>query len=160
MFSTSVIAFTYRLLLASPGSFAPHPVTLRQLQYLVAVADSRSFRRAAAACHVSQPSLSAQVAQAERALGVKLFERDRRRVLPHPGGRGAAGPGPASLLLAADDLVAAGAAAGRSAGRARCGSGSSPPSRPICCPGSCPALRRAYRKLMVLWHEDRTGELR
>jgi len=45
---------------------APYPVTLRQLQYLVAVAEARSFRRAAEACRVSQPSLSAQVAEVRR----------------------------------------------------------------------------------------------
>src|SRR6267378_3174362 len=56
------------------------PVSLRQLQYIVAVADRGSFRRAAEACHVAQPSLSAQVAVAERALGVQLFERTGRRV--------------------------------------------------------------------------------
>src|SRR5258708_32866509 len=56
------------------------PVSLRQLQYIVAVADRGSFRRAADACHVAQPSLSAQVAVAERALGVQLFERTGRRV--------------------------------------------------------------------------------
>src|SRR5688500_10833216 len=59
----------------------PHPYTLRQLQYAVAVADSLSFRKAAERCHVSQPSLSAQLAQLEDVLGVRLFERDRRRVL-------------------------------------------------------------------------------
>ena len=56
------------------------PVSLRQLQYIVAVADRGSFRRAAEACFVAQPSLSAQVAVAERALGVQLFERTGRRV--------------------------------------------------------------------------------
>src|SRR5580704_1780935 len=56
------------------------PVSLRQLQYIVAVAEHGSFRRAADVCHVSQPSLSAQVAVAERALGVQLFERTSRRV--------------------------------------------------------------------------------
>src|SRR5882672_6358111 len=56
------------------------PISLRQLQYIVAVADRGSFRRAAEACHVAQPSLSAQVAVAERALGVQLFERTGRRV--------------------------------------------------------------------------------
>ena len=62
-------------------SLAPHPFTLRQLQYVVAVADALSFRKAAESCHVSQPSLSAQLAQLETVLGVRLFERDRRRVL-------------------------------------------------------------------------------
>src|SRR5262250_3390885 len=61
---------------------SPHPCTLRQLQYAVAVEDTRSFRRAADLCAVSQPSLSAQVAQLESSLGVTLFERSRRGVLP------------------------------------------------------------------------------
>src|SRR6202022_1120136 len=60
------------------------PVSLRQLQYLVAVADHGSFRRAADACHVAQPSLSAQVGVAEQALGVQLFERTGRRVRVPP----------------------------------------------------------------------------
>ena len=68
-------------------SFAPHPASLRQLQYAVAVADTRSFRARPSMCGVSQPSLSAQLAQLEGALGVRLFERDRRRVLLTPGGR-------------------------------------------------------------------------
>src|ERR1700724_2292512 len=55
------------------------PVSLRQLQYIVAVAELANFRRAAEACHVAQPSLSAQVGVAEQALGVQLFERTRRR---------------------------------------------------------------------------------
>ena len=54
---------------------APHPFTLRQLQYGLAVAEHRSFRKAAEACAVAQPSLSAQVAQLESALGVRIFER-------------------------------------------------------------------------------------
>ncbi len=65
---------------------SPHPVTVRQLQYIVAVAERRSFRRAATECHVSQPSLSVQIAQGEGALGVRVFERDRRHVLVTPAG--------------------------------------------------------------------------
>ena len=49
---------------------APHPLSLRQLQYAVAVAETGSFRRAAKLCGVSQPSLSAQLSQLENALGV------------------------------------------------------------------------------------------
>src|SRR5688572_5549245 len=70
-----------------PMRSAPHPFSLRQLQYAVAVGDTLSFRRAAERCHVSQPSLSAQLAQLEDLLGVRLFERDRRGVLPTPAGK-------------------------------------------------------------------------
>ncbi len=52
--------------------------TLRQLQYAVAVADTGGFGSAATACGVSQPSLSAQVAKLEHALGLQLFERHAR----------------------------------------------------------------------------------
>ena len=64
----------------------PPRFTLRQLQYAVAVADTLSFRRASEACGVSQPSLSAQLGELEGALGARLFERDRRRVLPTAAG--------------------------------------------------------------------------
>src|SRR5262249_58397968 len=80
------------------------PASLRQLQYAVAVADTRSFRRAAERCGVSQPSLSAQLAQLEGALGVRLFERDRRRVLPTPAGEGLIERA-RRVLVDADDLV-------------------------------------------------------
>lgn len=48
-------------------NLGPYPFTLRQLQYAVAVAESLSFRKAAESCHVSQPSLSAQLATTTRA---------------------------------------------------------------------------------------------
>jgi LysR family hydrogen peroxide-inducible transcriptional activator len=58
--------------------------TLRQLEYLIAVADVGTFGAAAEAVHVSQPAMSAQIAELEQKLGVTLFERDRRgaRVTP------------------------------------------------------------------------------
>ncbi|MCC6921372.1 MAG: LysR family transcriptional regulator [Alphaproteobacteria bacterium] len=52
----------------------------RPLQYFVAVARERSFSRAAARLHVSQPSLSAQLRELERRLGFALFERTSRHV--------------------------------------------------------------------------------
>ena len=60
--------------------------TIRQLESLVAVAEHRSFRKAAAALGISQPGLSAQVQGAESLLAVQVFERDRRSVLVTPAG--------------------------------------------------------------------------
>src|SRR6266567_975201 len=84
----------------------PHAFTLRQLQYAVAVAEALSFRKAAERCHVSQPSLSAQLAQLEDVLGVRLFERDRRRVLITAAGHEVIARA-RRVLLEADDLVEA-----------------------------------------------------
>ncbi|MCC7461106.1 MAG: LysR family transcriptional regulator [Gammaproteobacteria bacterium] len=53
---------------------------LKDLRYLVAVADTRHFGRAAARCHVSQPTLSAQLRKLEGYLGVQLVERAPRRI--------------------------------------------------------------------------------
>ena len=51
-------------------------MNLRDLEYAVCLAGEGQFRRAAARCHVSQPTLSAQIAKLEDQLGVQLFERD------------------------------------------------------------------------------------
>ena len=58
--------------------------TLRQLQYIVATAETGRFSDAAEKLHVSQPSLSAQIADAEAHLGATIFERGRHgaRVTP------------------------------------------------------------------------------
>ena len=55
-------------------------MNLRDLQYVVAVADHGHFGRAAAACNVSQPTLSGQILKLEEELGVRLFERQGRAV--------------------------------------------------------------------------------
>lgn len=55
-------------------------ITLRDIEYLLAVAKFGHFAKAAEACHVSQPALSTQVRKFEERLGVKIFERDNRSV--------------------------------------------------------------------------------
>lgn len=61
--------------------------TLTQLEYVVAVDQCRHFGRAAALCHVSQPTLSTQLQKLEQELGVVLFDRNKQPVLPTEEGR-------------------------------------------------------------------------
>ena len=58
------------------------PMNLRDLRYLLAVAEHAHFGRAAQACGVSQPTLSVQLRKLEEQLGVTLFERGGRTVAP------------------------------------------------------------------------------
>lgn len=57
-------------------------LTLRQLQYLVAVADTGRFGIAAERLNVAQPSLSAQIAECEAALDLRIFDRGRNGAKP------------------------------------------------------------------------------
>lgn len=59
-------------------------MNLRDLRYLLAVAEHEHFGRAAEACEVSQPTLSVQIRKLESLLGVALFERTSRAVIPTP----------------------------------------------------------------------------
>ncbi|WP_439287346.1 DNA-binding transcriptional regulator OxyR [Lonepinella sp. BR2357] len=56
-------------------------MNIRDLEYLVALAEYKHFRRAADACHVSQPTLSGQIRKLEDELGIVLLERTSRKVL-------------------------------------------------------------------------------
>lgn len=59
---------------------------LRQLEYVVAVAEELNFTRAAARCHIVQSGLSFQIAKLERELGTPIFERTSRTVRLSPAG--------------------------------------------------------------------------
>ena len=133
------------------------PISLRQLQYIVAVAELGSFRRAAETCHVAQPSLSAQVAVAERALGLQLFERTGRRVRVPP----AAAPLVAQarrILMAAGDLHELARQLGDPF-RGTLRLGVIPTISPYLLPDLAPALARDYPQLTVDWSEERTARL-
>jgi len=135
----------------------PHPFSVRQLQYAVAVADARSFSEAAARCRVSQPSLSAQIAQLEDGLGTRLFERDRRKVLLTRAGEQILERARV-VLREVDDLVdLAQRSTDPLASTIRLGV--IPTLSPYLIPCIRPALRRAYPKLTLLWVEDKTEVL-
>lgn len=59
-------------------------MNLRDLEYLLAVAETRHFGHAADRCHVSQPTLSGQIKKLEQTLGVRLFERSNKKVTVTP----------------------------------------------------------------------------
>lgn len=61
--------------------------TITQLQYIVTVEKLRHFGNAAKACHVSQPSLSSQIHKVEQEVGVVIFDRAKKPVLPTEKGR-------------------------------------------------------------------------
>ena len=64
----------------------PRP-SVKQLEYFSAVARHGSFRRASENLGISQPTITAQVAQLEKTLGVSLFERGRSGATLSPAGR-------------------------------------------------------------------------
>ena len=62
-------------------------MNLRSLEYFITVADELHFNRAADRCGVSQPALSIQLKKLEDELGIKLFERNNKRIIITPGGQ-------------------------------------------------------------------------
>jgi DNA-binding transcriptional LysR family regulator len=63
-----------------------HPMNIRRLQHLVALADEGNFRRAAERVHLSQPAFSRSIQAAEAELGLKLFDRGTLEVKTTPAG--------------------------------------------------------------------------
>jgi LysR family hydrogen peroxide-inducible transcriptional activator len=129
-------------------------VNLRDLQYLVAVGEHRHFGRAAEACFVSQPTLSAQIKKLEAELGVPLVERNPRRVrLTEAGARVVERA--RVILSEADDIVAiARQAQDPEAGQLRLGL--FPTLAPYLLPHVVPELHRRFPRLELLLVEERT----
>jgi DNA-binding transcriptional LysR family regulator len=75
-------------------------MTLRQLEYLIAVIDEGSFGRAAPRLYVSQPTLSQQIRALEAEVGGQLLERLARGVRPTPAGEALLPPARAALAAA------------------------------------------------------------
>lgn len=131
-------------------------LSLRQLQYVVAVADTLGFRRAAERCGVSQPTLSAQVQHLEEVLGVLLFERDRRRVLLTAAGEEVVTRA-RRVLVETEDLVAvATRARDPFAGTFRVGV--IPTIAPYFLPEVTQVLAAEYPSLRLIFREEKTAD--
>lgn len=131
--------------------------SIRQLECLVAVADSRSFRRAATTLGISQPALSAQVQTAEQVLGLQVFERDRRSVLITPAGEDVVNRAREALIA----VDAVGDAA-RQRGEPLVGSlrmGVIPTIAPYWLPALLPEVHRRFPRLELILREDQTSRL-
>lgn len=132
-------------------------MTLRDLEYFVALADTRHFGQAAERCHVTQPTLSMQIAKLEQELGTPLFERGKRRVgLTHAGKQILARAG--SVLDGIQEIrdLARGAA-GELAGPLYLGV--IPTVGPYLLPHLLPELKAIYPKVKLFLREDITRNL-
>lgn len=131
--------------------------TLRQLRYLVAVVDRCHFGQAAAACNVSQSTLSAGIQELEDLLGAPLLERTKRTVVPTALGRDVADRS-RDLLKGAEELMdVAQAAREPMAGPLRLGV--IPTVGPFLLPRALPRLRETFPKLQLYLREDQTARL-
>jgi LysR family hydrogen peroxide-inducible transcriptional activator len=129
--------------------------TLRQLSYLVALAEHRHFGRAADACFVTQSTLSAGLQEMEALLGVTLVERTKRRVMLTPVGAEVAARA-RRLLSDAEELADAARAAGEPlSGPLRLGV--IPTIAPYLLPRVLPGLRERFPRLKLHLREDHTA---
>jgi len=131
-------------------------LSLRQLEYVVAVADTLGFRRAAERVGVSQPTLSAQIQQLEGVLGISLFERDRRGVLLTAAGEEVVARARRVLVEVEDLLASATRARDPFVGTFRVGV--IPTIAPYYLPEVTAVLAGAFPRLRLVFREEKTEE--
>lgn len=132
-------------------------MNLRDLRYLVAVAEQRHFGKAAEACFVTQPTLSTQIKKLEEFLGVQLIERSNRQVMLTAVGERVVERA-RRVLHDVDDLVEfCRAASDPLTGELRLGF--IPTIAPYLLPHLVPELRRQLPQLRPLLYEDQTARL-
>ena len=131
--------------------------TLRQLRYLVALAEYRHFGRAAESCFATQSTLSAGLQELENLLDVKLVERSKRRVMLTPLGEAIVARSRVVLREAEDIADLAFASKDPLSGTLRLGV--IPTIGPYLLPRVLPPLRQSYPNLRLYLREDLTARL-
>ncbi len=133
-------------------------MTLQELRYLVALADHGHFARAAAACHVGQPTLSTGLRKLEQSLGVELLDRSQRRVRPTPAGERVI----AQARVVLEEAERLRALAGEEAADPEAGPlrlGVIPTLGPYLLPHLLPRVRERFPRLRLLLREEPTAAL-
>jgi len=132
-------------------------MNLRDLKYLVALADHKHFGRAAAASFVSQPTLSTQIRKLEDELGVALVERAPRRVMLTPVGIDIAQR--ARKVIAEVDQMAEIARRSQDPEAGTVKLGLFPTLAPYLLPHVLPAVRERFPRLELLLVEEKTDRI-
>ena len=131
--------------------------SLKQLQYLVALAQQLNFTRAAESCFVTQSTLSAGIKELESVLGTQLVERDRQTVLMTPTGIDVADRARAIIAATCDLVERAAQTRLPMSGPLRLGV--IPTVAPFLLPDSLRLLRERYPDLRLALREDMTAKL-
>lgn len=131
--------------------------TLRQLQYIVAVAETGRFHEAARLMNVSQPSLSAQISEAETQLGARLIERNRKGAYMTPLGEEVVRRARKIFKELEDMKTVVQQSAGTLRGRFRLGT--IPTLGPYLLPSAAKELHRRFPDLRLSVREEAAREL-
>ena len=131
--------------------------TMKQLQYLVSLADTQHFGRAAQRCHITQSTLSAGIRDLETVLGTPVAERTNRRVLITPVGVRIAERAKAVLREAEEVMEVARASRSPMTGELRLGV--IPTIGPFVLPRVFPMLRTRFPELTIYLREEQTAPL-
>ncbi len=131
--------------------------TMKQLQYLVALADTQHFGKAALRCHITQSTLSAGIRDLEAVLGTAVAERSNRRVLITPFGAQLAERAKAVLREAEEVMEVARAARSPMTGEMRLGV--IPTIGPFVLPRVFPGLKERFPELTIYLREEQTAPL-
>ncbi len=131
--------------------------TLRQMEYLVAIAETGTFSAAAKKTFVSQPSMSAQIKDMETQLGAPLLERGRHGALLTPIGQDIVARARMILRQVEEMKVLGREAKGTLAGRIKLGV--LPTVGPYLLPQATRRLHKSYPELRLFVREERTLDL-
>ena len=132
-------------------------MTLNELRYLVAVAETRHFGRAAARFNLSQPTLSMAIRNLEQDLGLLIFERSKSGILPTEAGAGIIAQ--ARLALGRADQIVALAHADKDQLSGEFTLGAIPSLAPYLLPQLVPQLGLLAKGLQLKFYEGKAADL-